>query len=115
MRPNDLESLSTTYRGLWNKYKPAILKMMVDANEEIQSYQLSSHEFQAFNSQKRGPYSFTLQVAHGKVLSGMKDSVVAQGLWEILQLSRKASELISTSSYQFWMDKTFILRIQKEN
>lgn len=106
---------SRTYRGLWSKYRPAILKMMIDADEQDQLYQLSGHEFQAFNGQKKGSFSFTLEVGNGKVVSGIKESIVAQGLWEILQLSRKASELVSTASYHFSMDKTFILRIKKEN
>lgn len=114
-RPEDFEIQATTYRGLWSKYRPAILKMMIDADEEAQTYQLSSHEFLAFNGQKKGSFNFSLDVENGKVVSGMKDSVVAQGLWEILQLSRKGSELISMASYHFSMDKTFKLRVQKEN
>jgi hypothetical protein len=89
--------------------------MMINADNEVQSYQLSSHEFQAFNGQKKGSYNFTLEVEHGKVVSGMKDSIVAQGLWEILQLSGKATELISVASYHFSMDKKFVLSVKKGN
>ena len=100
--------------GLWSKYRPAILRMMIDADNEAQNYQLSSHEFQAFSGQKKATYNFTLEINQGKVVSGLKDSSIAQGLWEILQMSRKATELISKSGYNFSMDRTFILRIHKE-
>jgi hypothetical protein len=103
-----------TFMGLWSKYRPVILKMMIDADEEAQNYQLSGHEFQAFSGLKKGVYSFNLQVDQGRVVSGLKDSSVAQGLWEILQMSRKASELISKSGYHFSMDRTFVLLIRKE-
>jgi hypothetical protein len=56
-----------------------------------------------------------LEVSGGKAISGLKDSVVAQDLWEILQLSRKASELISTTTFQIFMDKQFILHVQRVN
>lgn len=89
--------------------------MMIDATREPQSYQLSNHEFKALNPKQKGGYTFELEVAQGKAVSGLKNSVVARDLWEILQLSPKASELISNSQYQFSMDKQFKLHVNNVN
>ncbi|MBT1697027.1 hypothetical protein KK083_09090 [Fulvivirgaceae bacterium PWU4] len=101
------------YTPVWSKYRPAILKMMIDSANEPQSYQLSNHEFKALNPKQKGGYTFALQVSSGKALSGLKDSAIAHDLWEILQLSGKASELISNATYEFSMDKQFVLRVNK--
>jgi hypothetical protein len=100
------------YTPVWHKYRPVILKMMIDSKTEPKTYQLSEHEFKAMNARQKGGYAFTLQVANGKVQNKIKDVVVAQDLWEVLQLSPKASELISESTYQFAMDKNYVLRIE---
>jgi hypothetical protein len=102
-----------TYTPVWNKYRPVILKMMIESAEEPKTYQLSAHEFKAMNSKQKGGYSFTLQVANGKVQNSIRDIVIAQDLWEVLQLSPKAVELISKSAYQFMMDKQYLLHIAK--
>lgn len=107
--------IARTYTPVWNKYRPAILKMMIDSTTEPQSYQLSNHEFKALNPKQKGGYAFVLEVSGGKAVNGLKDSVVAQDLWEILQLSPKATELISNAAYQFSMDKQFKLHVNKVN
>jgi len=110
-----MDMIARTYTPVWNKYRPAILRMMIDSTNEPQSYQLSNHEFKALNPKQKGGYTFALQVSGGKAVNGLKESVIAQDLWEILQLSPKASELILNSTYQFSMDKQFILHINKVN
>ncbi|MGC3944382.1 MAG: hypothetical protein QM762_07675 [Chryseolinea sp.] len=102
-----------TYTGLWSKYRPAILRLMLDAATTPQKYQLSHHEFEALNNGKKGTFTFLLELSNGKPVKGLKESLVAQDLLEILQMSRKASELISDSAYQFSLDKQFVLHIQK--
>jgi hypothetical protein len=87
--------------------------MMIDSTNEPQSYQLFLHEFKALNPKQKGGYTFALQVSEGKAVNGLKGSAIAQDLWDMLQLSRKASELISSSSYHFSMDKQFMLHINK--
>lgn len=101
------------YSPIWNKYRPAILKMLIDAAAEPQQYQLSAHEFKAMNSKQKGGYHFVLQVAEGKALNKIKDSIVAQDLLETLRLSKKGSELIHEGSYEITMDKTFVLHVNK--
>ena len=104
--------LTRTYTPIWHKYRPVILKMMIDSKVEPKEYQLSAHEFKALSLRPKGGCSFTLQVANGKVQNNIRDVEVAQDLWEILQLSPKASELIGSSSYQFSMDKNYRLRVE---
>jgi hypothetical protein len=104
---------SRLYTPIWNKYRPAILKMMIDSETQPQTYKLSNHEFKALNPKQKGGYTFALQVSSGTVLSGLKDSVVAQDLWEILQLSPKAVELIADAKYEFTMDREFVLHVNK--
>lgn len=105
--------LTKTYTPVWSKYRPAILKMMVDSGTQPQSYQLSAHEFKALAPKQKGGYSFSLHVSGSKAIKGLKDSIIAQDLWEILQLSPKASELIATGSFVFEMDKNFLLHINR--
>lgn len=104
--------LSKSYLPVWHKYRPVILRMMIDAKEEPKTYQLSAHEFKAMNAKQKGGYSFTLQVANGRVKNSIKDVSMAQDLWEVLQLSPKATELISESAYQFMVDKHYLLRVE---
>jgi len=101
------------YTPIWSKYRPAILKMMIDSDVQPQTYRLSNHEFKALNPKQKGGYTFAMQVSSGSVLSGLKDSVVAQDLWEILQLSPKAVELIASAKYEFAMDREFVLHVNK--
>ena len=103
------------YAPVWNKYRPAILKMMLDAAAEPQQYKLSAHEFKALNSRQKGGYNFTLEVANGRATNNIKTCLLAQDLLEVLQLSRKGSELIGEASYQFSLDKQFTLHISRLN
>jgi hypothetical protein len=100
-----------TYSPVWNKYRPAILKMMLDAANAPQQYSLSAHEFRALAAKQKGGYHFILQVSKGRAINNIKDSVVAQDLLEVLQLSKKASELSETAAYEISMDKQFVLHV----
>lgn len=104
--------LLKTFTPVWHKYRPVILKMMIDSKDEPRTYQLSEHEFKAMNANQKGGYTFTLQLGNGKVKNSIKDILVAQDLWQVLQLSPKASQLISESSYQIAMDKNYVLRVE---
>ena len=108
-----IEMLNRVYSPLWNKYRPAILKMMLDAANEPQQYKLSAHEFRALNEKKKGGFVFSLQVSKSKAVNNIKDSVVAQDLLNVLQQSKKAIELTEIDTYQISLDKQFILHINK--
>lgn len=100
------------YTPLWNKYRPAILQLMVASAEQPQEYKLSSHEFKAMNPKEKA-YSFTLHASRGKAINNIRSSAVAQDLLMILEQSRKASELMEKDTYEFTLDKQFVLRIVK--
>jgi len=101
------------YSPLWNKYRPAILQLMVASAEGPQNYKLFGHEFQSANPKERGAFSFTLQAHRGKATNNIKKSVIAQDLLAVLESSKKASELMDTNTYEFRMDKKFVLHIEK--
>jgi hypothetical protein len=102
-----------TYLPIWSKYRPVILKLMLDSADEPQHYQLSGHEFRQMNARQKGGYNFVLQVQKGKALNNIRESQAAKELLEILQLSRKATELTEQSPYEITLDKQFVLHISK--
>jgi hypothetical protein len=101
------------FTPVWSKYRPAILKMMVDSSEAPQTYKLSPHEFKAMELKPKGGFTFVLQVSKGRPINNIKSSGIAQDLLEILQLSKKATELSDVSPYEITMDKQFVLHVQK--
>lgn len=101
------------YAPVWNKYRPAILKLMLDSADSPQQYKLSAHEFKAMNARQKGGYTFVLQVSKGKAINNIRGSVLAQELLEILQMSKKASELVDVAPYQITLDKQFVLHVSK--
>jgi len=108
-----MDTMYRKYAPLWNKYRPAILKMMLDAAQEPQQYKLTEHEFRAMDDRKNKGFGFNLVVSESKALNNIKDSEAAQDLLNMLQLSRKGSELLQLNSYEMTLDKHFLLRIQQ--
>jgi hypothetical protein len=88
---------------------------MISAADGPQEYQLFKHEFHALNPKEKGGYAFTLQAYQGKAVNNIKQSVVAKDLLYILELSKKANELMDADMYEFAMDKKFMLRISRHN
>ncbi len=101
------------YTPIWSKYRPAILQLMVAAAGGPQHYQLSAHEFKGMNPKEKGGYSFILQAHKGRAQNNIKKSIVAQNLLSMLEMSKKASELMAVDSYEFKMDKQFNLSVTK--
>jgi hypothetical protein len=87
---------------------------MVDANENPQQYQFSKNEIRSINPKERGGYSFTLRVRSGKSVNDIRSSAIAKDLLLVLQNSRKACELADAATYEFKLDKHFVLHITKE-
>jgi hypothetical protein len=102
-----------SYASLWNKYRPAILKLMVDAAAGTQRYKLSAHEFKMLNPKEKSGYTFTVQIYQGKAQNSIKESINAQDLLYMLTQSKKASELMSSDAYEFALDKQFNLSVTK--
>lgn len=107
---NDNLQISAFY-PLWKKYKPVILKLMIDAKDGPQTYALSKHEFTDLAPKKNIVYSFKIDIFKGKPLVAIKTSLVAQDFMEMIRLSGKAAELMSTATYSIEMDKQFNLHV----
>lgn len=100
------------YVSLWSKYRPAIIKLMMASEEGPQQYRLFDHEFKALNAKERN-YSFELQAYKGKAVNNIKTSIIAQDLLNILNMSRKASELMGENHFTFMLDKQFVLHVSR--
>jgi hypothetical protein len=102
-----------SYASLWNKYRPVILKLMIDSATGTQQYKLSGHEFKMLNPKEKSGYTFSLQVYQGKAQNSIKESINAQDLLYMLTQSKKASELMTSNAYEFALDKQFNLSVTK--
>jgi hypothetical protein len=106
---------SNPYSTLWNKYRPVILQLMSAAIENgPQHYKLFSHEFKAVGQKEKSGFSFVLEASHGKALNNIKTSTVAKNLLQVLQQSRRASELMSEAPYELSMDKQFVFHVTRK-
>lgn len=101
-----------TYVSIWNKYRPAILQLMLAAEGGPQQYKLFDHEFKALNAKEK-TYSFELQAFQGKAVNNIKASTNAQDLLSVLNMSRKATELMGENTFAFSLDKKFVLRVSR--
>ena len=102
------------YYHLWSKYRPAILKLMIDSENDPQEYKFLNHEFKNINPKEKGGYTFVLRIHKGKSLNDIRTSMMARDLLSILQKSKKGTELTNEAVYEFSLDKEFILHITKE-
>ena len=100
------------YTSLWNKYRPAIVHLMLASENGPQQYKLSDHEFKALNPKERS-YSFALHAFRGKAVNNIKTSTTAQELLSMLNMSRKAVELLEETHFEFTLDKQFVLHITR--
>ncbi|MDH5367580.1 MAG: hypothetical protein OEW67_11365 [Cyclobacteriaceae bacterium] len=101
------------YTFFWNKYRPVILKLMVDSAKEPQQYQFIQHEFKDINPKEKGGHSFTLQIFNSKAINNIKSSVVAQDLLIMLEKSKKSIELTEEATYELILDKHFMLQVSR--
>ena len=61
----------------------------------------------------KGGFTFTLKFHKGNAVNDIKLSVIAKDLLRVLQQSKKASELSGSSTYEFTLDKHFVLHVIK--
>lgn len=107
---------SNPYSTLWNKYRPVILQLMSAAVENgPQHYKLFPHEFKAVGQKEKSGFSFVLEASNGKALNNIKTSTVAKNLLQVLQQSRRASELMSEAPYELSMDKQFVFHVTRKS
>ncbi|RAW02927.1 hypothetical protein [Pseudochryseolinea flava] len=100
------------YASLWNKYRPVVIQLMMGTEAGAQSYKLSAHEFRALNPKEKS-YSFSLQAFQGKAVNAVKGSAVAQDLLSVLNASKKATELMDANTFEFTLNKNFILEVTR--
>jgi hypothetical protein len=107
---------SNPYSTLWNKYRPVILQLMSAAIENgPQHYKLFAHEFKAVGQREKSGFSFVLEASNGKALNNIKTSTVAKNLLQVLQQSRRASELLNEAPYELSMDKQFVFHVTRKD
>lgn len=102
------------YVSLWNKYRPVIIKLMMDAASEPQHYKLFAHEFKAASEKERAAYTFLLQAYNGKAVNNIKTSAIAMDLLQVLQQSKTALQLLSEATYELSLDKHFVLHVVRK-
>jgi len=105
---------SNPYASLWNKYRPMILKLMLAAETDPQTYKLFEHEFKAVGLKEKTGYHFVMQVSNGKAITSIKGSTVARDLLSVLKQSQKASQLMTESIYELKLDKQFVFHVSKK-
>ena len=108
--------LTKEFYPIWKKYRPVILKLMIDSLDgSEQSYQLSKHEFSDANTRKSATFSFKLGIHKGRVLHPKKAGVVASDLLALLKQSAKAIELMDTAIFTIVLDPQCKLTINSES
>ncbi len=106
---------SNPYSTLWNKYRPVILQLMSAAVENgPQQYKLFAHEFKAVGQKEKSGFSFVLEASNGKALNNIKSSTVAKNLLQVLQQSKRATELMNEAPYELSMDKQFVFHVTRK-
>ncbi len=97
---------------IWKKYKPVILKLMIDSLEGTpQEYKLSKHEFTDVNSRKNASCSFKLELFKGKSTKLTKPAVIATDLITMMKQSAKATELMNEYIFNISLDSSFTLTV----
>lgn len=97
---------------IWKKYRPVILKLMVDSIEGTpQTYKMSKHEFTDANTRKSSTYSFKVITQNARNLKPTKASIVGTDFIAMLQQSNKASELMKIYRFTIDMDNQFNLTV----
>lgn len=103
--------LTSAFYPLWKKYRPVMLKLMVDSEAEPQQYQMSKHEFTDLAPKKNIVYSFKIEMFKGVPLVAPKTSLVALDFIAVIKQSAKANELMQSATYGFELDKQFRLNV----
>jgi len=113
MEPKFFSTMSNqVYISLWNKYRPVIIQLMVNSAEAPQKYKFFDHEFKALNPKEKS-YSFALAAYQGKATNNIKTSLLAQDLLNMLNMSKKATELMQSNHFEFNMDKQFMFHVKR--
>jgi len=107
------ELSQSAYRYVWHKYRPVILRLMVDSEKAPQQYAFSDHEFKRVFPRKHNSLAFILFIHRSKALNNIKSSPLAQALLGILQESKTVVRLTEDSTYELILDENFIFHVRK--
>jgi hypothetical protein len=102
------------YNALWQKYRPVILRLMVDSGGSPQQYQLSGHEITRLNPTERKGHGFTLTLHKSKSVNSIRTSDIAKDLLTMLQQSKTAIDLSELGTYEFILDNKHVLRVTRQ-
>jgi hypothetical protein len=109
------ETKQAPYGYIWHKYRPAILRLMVNAETAPQQYIFSDQEFKKVFPKSRNSLAFILYIHRSKALNNIKASPLAHALLEILQRSDTAIKLTTNSTYEFMLDEKFVFHVRKND
>jgi len=109
----NMETSEAPCSYIWHKYRPVILRLMVNAEDAAQQYVFSNHEFTRMFPKNRGSLAFVLYIHRSRALNNIKTSPLAQALLGILQQSATAVKLSQDSTYELSLDKHFVFHVRK--
>jgi hypothetical protein len=108
-----LETSNPEYTHIWHKYRPVILRMMIDADAGVQHYSFSRHEFRRIIKKGKENLAFILYLRKSKALNNIKTSQLAHALLSTLQQSKTAIELTADATFELMLDNRFVLHVKK--
>lgn len=108
------ESSLRKYAPFWNKYRPAILKMMQAPPAEWQQYQFMKHELREIDQKPKGGFNFKLTISMSRAAAGSTNSELAKDFINMLRQSQTGSALIASNRYEVILDKNQLLRISRQ-
>jgi hypothetical protein len=88
--------------------------MMQGSPDEWQQYQFMKHELSSIEKKPKGGFDFKLVIQGGKATRETSDSEIARDLLNVLQLSQTGSLLITSHKYEIILDKSLMLRINRQ-
>src|SRR5690348_15094847 len=96
----NLDTSARRYAPFWSKYRPVILKMMLNAAQEPQQYRILQHEYEAMDDRKKKVQGFNLRVFQSRAVNDIRNSESAQDLLHMLLQSRKGTELTGSNQFE---------------
>lgn len=109
----NFETTQTPYSYIWHKYRPVILRLMVNAVDVPQQYVFSEHEFRRMFPKNRSSLAFILYIHRSKAVNNIKTSPLAHALLAVLQQSKTAEKLTEDSTYELLLDEKFVFHVRK--
>lgn len=109
----NFETTQTPYTYIWHKYRPVILRLMVNAVNVPQQYVFSEHEFRRMFAKNRSSLAFILYIHRSKAVNNIKTSPLAHALLEVLQQSKTVEKLTEDSTYELLLDDKFVFHVRK--